>query len=200
MTAHATPTGNTYDKYATSNPVEQWTMRGFMLALDEMVAGLTPRRILEIGVGEGHVMAHIRERFPDVPIVGLDLPDDELGADWRTQGLPCMFGDATTLPFPDDSFDLVLAIEVLEDVARPEHALAELSRVCSGTFVASVPFEPLWRTGNVLRGRYVKALGNTPGHVNHWTRWGFRRFVETRFHVQQVRSPLPWTMTRAIPR
>jgi SAM-dependent methyltransferase len=165
-----------------------------------MVAGLTPRRILEIGVGEGHVMTHIRERFPGRPLVGLDLPDDELGADWRARGLPCMFGDATTLPFPDDSFDLVLAIEVLEHVARPDHALAELSRVCSGTFVASVPFEPIWRAGNVLRGRYVKALGNTPGHVNHWTRWGFRRFVESRFHVQQVRSPMPWTMTRAIPR
>ena len=51
-----------------------------------------------------------------------------------------MFGDATTLPFPDDSFDLVLAIEVLEHVPGPEAALSELARVCSGTFVASVPF------------------------------------------------------------
>src|SRR6188508_1550096 len=78
MTAQATPTGNTYDKYGSTNPVEQRMMRGFMRALDEMVAGLTPRRILEIGVGEGHVMTHIRERFPDRPLVGLDLPDDEL--------------------------------------------------------------------------------------------------------------------------
>jgi len=199
-TPAATPTGNTYDKYGSSHPLEQRMMRGFMRALDEMMAGLTPRRILEIGVGEGHVMARVRERFAGVPLVGLDLPDDDLGADWRKQGLPCMFGDATTLPFPDDSFDLVLAIEVLEHVPAPDNALSELSRVCSGTFVASVPFEPIWRAGNVLRGRYVKGLGNTPGHVNHWTRWGFRNFVESRFHVQQVRSPLPWTMTRAIPK
>ena len=102
-----------------------------------------------------------------------------------------MFGDATTLPFPDDSFDLVLAIEVLEHVPTPDHALSELSRVCSGTFVASVPFEPIWRAGNIVRRRYVKALGNTPGHVNHWTRWGFRKFVGTRFHVQQVAQPAP---------
>ena len=45
----------------------------------------------------------------------------------------------------------------------------------------------------------ITSLGNTPGHVNHWTRWGFHKFVESRFHVQQVRSPLPWTMVRAIP-
>jgi SAM-dependent methyltransferase len=196
----STPTGNTYDKYAATNPIERRLMRGFLRALDEMLAGLAPRRILEIGVGEGEVMSRVRERFPGVPLVGLDLPDDALRAEWREKGLPCMFGDATTLPFPDDSFDLVLAIEVLEHVPGPEAALAELSRVCSGTFVASVPFEPVWRVGNILRGRYVKQLGNTPGHVNHWTRWGFQRFVERRFHVQQTRSPLPWTMTRAIPR
>jgi ubiquinone/menaquinone biosynthesis C-methylase UbiE len=171
-----------------------------MRALDEMLAGLAPRRILEIGVGEGHVMSRVRERFPGVPLVGVDLPDEALRDEWREQDLACMFGDATTLPFPDDSFDLVLAIEVLEHVPTPDAALAELSRVCSGTFVASVPFEPIWRAGNILRRRYVKQLGNTPGHVNHWTRWGFQKFVESRFHVQQVRSPLPWTMARAIPR
>jgi SAM-dependent methyltransferase len=196
--ATTTPTGNTYDKYGSSNPIEQRMMRGFMRALDDMLAGLAPRRILEIGVGEGHVMSRVRERFPGVPLVGVDLPDEALSDEWKEQGLPCMFGDATTLPFPDDSFDLVLAIEVLEHVPGPEAALAELARVCSGTFVASVPFEPIWRAGNVLRRRYVRDLGNTPGHVNHWTRWGFHTFVETQFHVQQTRSPLPWTMTRAI--
>jgi len=196
----ATPTGNTYDKYGTTNGLEQRMMRGFMSSLDDMLGGLAPRRILEIGVGEGHVMTRLRERFPGIPMVGLDLPDEALSDDWRARGLPCMFGDATTLPFPDDSFDLVLAIEVLEHVPTPDHALTELARVCSGTFIGSVPFEPIWRAGNIARRRYVKDWGNTPGHVNHWTRWGFRKFVGTRFHVQQVRSPLPWTMTRAIPR
>ena len=60
-----------------------------------------------------------------------------------------------------------------------------------------VPFEPLWRIGNMARRRYLRQLGNTPGHVNHWTRWGFRRFVARRFAVDAVSSPLPWTMVRA---
>jgi len=195
--AGSTPTGNTYDKYATTNSFEQRMMRGFMRALDEMTDGLTPRRILEIGVGEGHVMTRVRERFPGVPLVGLDLPDDDLGADWRAKGLPCMFGDATTLPFPDDTFDLVLAIEVLEHIPGPAAALAELARVGRRDLVASVPFEPIWRAGNMARRRYVQDWGNTPGHVNHWTRWGFRRFVAEQFTVEQVASPLPWTMVRA---
>ena len=190
----ATPKGNTYDKYGTTNGLEQRMMRGFMDSLDDMLGGLAPRRILEIGVGEGHVMTRLRERFPGIPMVGLDLPDDALSDDWRARGLPCMFGDATTLPFPDDSFDLVLAIEVLEHVPGPEAALAELSRVCSGTFVASVPFEPIWRAGNIVRRRYVRQFGNTPGHVNHWSRRGFTALLSRHGEVVETRSPFPWTM------
>jgi SAM-dependent methyltransferase len=193
------PTGNTYDKYATTNPLEQRMMRGFMAALDGMLEGPPPPRILEVGVGEGHVTARVRERFPEAAIVGVDLPDDELAGDWRTAGLACVFGDATRLPAPDRAFDLVLAIEVLEHIPGPDAALAEMARVCSGTLIASVPFEPVWRLGNLARGRYVRQLGNTPGHVNHWTTWGFRRFVATRFDLERVANPLPWTIVRATP-
>ena len=110
-----------------------------------------------------------------------------------------MFGDATTLPFPDDSFDLVLAIEVLEHVPGPTSrsascrgcARARSSRRCRSSRSGGPATSPA--------GRYVRQLGNTPGHVNHWTRWGFQRFVASRFHVQQTCAPLPWTMVRAIP-
>jgi SAM-dependent methyltransferase len=203
MTAPASmpvPTGNTYDKYATTNPLERRMMQGFMAALDEMLDGLAPRRILEIGVGEGHVTERIGERFPGAAIVGVDLPDDELAGDWRAAGLACVFGDATRLPVPDGAVDLVLAIEVLEHIPGPDAALAELARVCSGTLIASVPLEPIWRAGNLARGRYVRDLGNTPGHVNHWTRRGFTRWMTREFTVERVKSPLPWTMVRATSR
>jgi SAM-dependent methyltransferase len=197
MTAPASmpvPTGNTYDKYATTNPLERRMMQGFMAALDEMLDGLAPRRILEIGVGEGHVTERIGERFPGAAIVGVDLPDDELAGDWRAAGLACVFGDATRLPVPDGAVDLVLAIEVLEHIPGPDAALAELARVCSGTLVASVPFEPIWRAGNFARGRYVRDLGNTPGHVNHWSKRAFVALLSRYGTVQEARSPFPWTM------
>jgi SAM-dependent methyltransferase len=195
--ATATPTGNTYDKYASTNPLERRMMAGFLRALDAMLDGRAPSRILEIGVGEGEVMARVHTRFPDVAVIGLDLPDEHLAEHWHRAGLPCCFGDATRLPFPDDAFDLVLAIEVLEHIPDPDAALAELARVGRGELIASVPFEPIWRAGNLARRRYVQDWGNTPGHVNHWTRWGFRRFVAERFDVDRIASPLPWTMIRA---
>jgi ubiquinone/menaquinone biosynthesis C-methylase UbiE len=195
------PTGNTYDKYGSTNPIEQRMMRGFLTALDDMLdaaaATATPQRILEIGVGEGIVTRRVIERFPDASVLGLDLPDDGLAVDWAERALTCVFGDAATLPFPNDAFDLVLAIEVFEHLPDPDAALHELARVCSGSLIASVPFEPVWRIGNMVRGRYLRAFGNTPGHVNHWTSRSFTRLVGSHFSVADRANPMPWTMVRA---
>lgn len=192
--------GNTYDKYATTNPVERRMMDGFFAALDACLSGLAPQRIVEVGAGEGHVTRRLRDRFPDATVIGLDLPDESLAAHWAALGVPMFQGDATRLPFPDASVDLVVCLEVLEHVPGPERALAELARVCGGTAVLSVPREPIWRVGNMARGRYLGDLGNTPGHVNHWSARSFERFVATRFEVEHRTRPLPWTMLRTHPR
>ena len=60
-----------------------------------------------------------------------------------------------------------------------------------------MPFEPIWRIGNMARGRYLRDLGNTPGHVNHWTNRGFTTLVGTHFEVVDRATPLPWTMVLA---
>ena len=203
MSAESTPVvpvGNTYDKYASQNPIEKAMMRRFLASLDRMVDGLHPAAILEVGVGEGEILQRMMARFPEATALGLDLPDDELAAEWERRGLPTEFGDVSALRFGDAEFDLVMAIEVLEHVPDPDAALAELARVCRGVVVLSVPSEPVWRIGNMARGRYLRQWGNTPGHVNHWGKRGFVRAVSRHFEVEDVASPLPWTMLRARPR
>ena len=191
------PTGNTYDKYASKNPVERKLMDGFFAALDASLPATAPARILEVGVGEGEVTARLAARWPDATFCGVDLPDPELAGHWDGKGFSPLFGDIGQLPFPDDSFDLVLCIEVLEHVPYPELALAELSRVARRDLVASVPREPIWCGLNLARGKYLKDLGNTPGHINHWSKKAFAELVGRRFDVRAVRSPLPWTMVAA---
>jgi len=192
--------GNNYDKYASTNPVEQRMMRGFFDSLDHMLEGLEPTTVVEVGAGEGRVTERLVERFPDATVIGLDLLDDDLAGDWSDLGLPMFFGDATRLPFADRSIDLVVGLEVLEHVPGPDAAIREIARVCRRTAVLSVPREPIWRVGNMARARYLSDLGNTPGHVNHWSSRTFERFVETEFEVRAARRPLPWTMVRATPR
>ncbi len=191
------PTGNTYDKYASKNPVERRLMAGFFAALDASLPAATPASILEVGVGEGEVTERVASRWPGAHIVGLDLPDPELASHWAGRGFAPLFGDIGRLPFRDDQFDLVLAIEVLEHVPFPELALAEIARVARRHVVVSVPREPIWRAANLARGKYPRDLGNTPGHINHWGKRSFAEMVGRRLHVRSVHTPLPWTMVAA---
>lgn len=191
------PTGNTYDKYATANPIERRLMTGFFACLDDLLPLQPPAAVLEVGVGEGEVTRRVRQRYPTAPFVGIDLPDDELAGSWRANGLAGTFADIARLPFDDGAFDLVLAIEVLEHVPDPAAALAELSRVSRADLVLSVPREPIWRIANMARGKYLTSLGNTPGHIQHWSTRGFAALVGRHLHVRDVRAPFPWTMVGA---
>jgi ubiquinone/menaquinone biosynthesis C-methylase UbiE len=96
--------------------------------------------------------------------------------------------------FPAGSFDLAAAIEVLEHVPDPERTMAEMARVAARHVLVSVPREPLWRGLNLARGAYVRDLGNTPGHVNHWSKRSFVRAARRHGVVIEARSPFPWTM------
>lgn len=192
--------GNNYDKYASTNPVEKKMMAGFFAALDHMLRGLTPSVVVEFGAGEGRITQHLVKSFPTASVIGLDLPDDELAADWQSIDVPMFFGDATRLPLTDKSVDLIVGLEVLEHIPDPARALREISRVCRGTAILSVPREPIWRIGNIARGRYVGALGNTPGHVNHWSARSFKQFVGEHLDVTETAQPLPWTMLQATPK
>jgi hypothetical protein len=69
-----------------------------------------------------------------------------------------------------------------------------MARVASRWLLVSVPHEPLWRMLNVARGAYLRQLGNTPGHLNHWTQRGFVALLGRYGQIVQTRSPFPWTM------
>lgn len=89
------------------------------------------------------------------------------------------------------------ALETLEHLDDPLAALRELKRVSRKYVIVSVPREPLWRILNCARGKYLGALGNTPGHINHWSTRGIRRFVAQELTVIDHRTPLPWSMVLA---
>jgi 2-polyprenyl-3-methyl-5-hydroxy-6-metoxy-1,4-benzoquinol methylase len=191
------PTGNTFDKYGSSNPVVKRLMGGFHSTLDELWAAAAPRSILDVGCGEGVLTAEWAERLGDGRIVGIDLDDPKLRADWERRSRPNLefrVEEATSLSFADGEFDMACAIEVLEHVPEPEATLAEMARVASRHLLVSVPREPLWRGLNVARGAYLRDLGNTPGHVNHWSKRAFVAELSRYGTVEEARSPFPWTM------
>jgi len=192
------PTGNTFDKYGSTNPVVRRLMAGFERTLDELFTRAAPRSILDLGCGEGVLTEQWATRLGDGRVVGVDLEDPKLAAEWASRAranLELRALDVTGgLPYGDGEFSLVCATEVLEHVPAPERVVAEMARVASSHLLVSVPHEPLWRALNVVRGAYVRQLGNTPGHINHWSKREFVRMLSRHGDVLEARSPFPWTM------
>ena len=191
------PTGNTYDKYGSRNPVVRRLMTGFHDALDDLWERATPESVLDVGCGEGVLTAEWAERLGDRRIIGIDLDDPKLRAEWAGRERPNLdfrVEEATSLTFADGEFDMATAIEVLEHVPEPERTVAEMARVAQSWLLVSVPREPLWRGLNMARGAYWGSLGNTPGHVNHWSKRGFVSLLSRYGTVEEARSPFPWTM------
>jgi SAM-dependent methyltransferase len=190
-------TGNTYDKYGSTNPVVRRLMAGFEATLDELMRAADPRSLLDIGCGEGVLTQQWARRLGDRRVVGIDLEDPKLRAEWAKRSAPNLeyrAMAAENLPFADSEFDVATAIEVLEHVPDPEHTLAEMARCAERHLIVSVPREPLWRMLNMARGAYWRSLGNTPGHLNHWSKRSFESLLSRHGKVIEARSPFPWTM------
>ena len=190
-------TGNTYDKYGSTNPVVKKLMGNFESTLSELFSIAAPQSLLDVGCGEGVLVHEWALELGDKRVVGIDLEEPSIQAGWAQRQAPNLeykIMHAENLPFADGEFDVATAIEVLEHVPDPEHTVAEMARCASRWLLVSVPREPLWRGLNMARGAYIKELGNTPGHVNHWTKRSFVSMLSQHGEVVQARSPFPWTM------
>ncbi len=195
--AEGTVTGNTYDKYGSTNPVVRRLMAGFERTLEELFTQADAKSLLDVGCGEGVLIHKWAQRLAPSRVVGIDLEDPAIQAEWVNRQAPNLeyrIMKAENLPFADGEFDLATAIEVLEHVPDAEHTVAEMARVASGHLLVSVPREPLWRGLNMARGAYVKDFGNTPGHLNHWSKRSFVSLLSQHGEVVEARSPFPWTM------
>jgi SAM-dependent methyltransferase len=189
-------------KYEKGGRVGGWLVDRFFGAVESLCAGQRSARVLEVGCGEGYSTERLlRFLGPDVELRALDTEQRLVdAAARRNPRVSVRLGSIYALEEPDASVDLVLALEVLEHLEEPRRALAELRRVARGAVITSVPREPLWRFLNLCRFRYLGALGNTPGLVQHWSSGAFLRLVEDYGEVTAVRTPIPWTIVRWSPR
>ncbi len=186
--------GNVYDKYGTRNPLSRALMRGFLGAVTQLYQRIAPASVLEVGCGEGRLAHHLvtsaarPERFVASDI---DLGAAAAGLDRLIELQRASIYD---LPFEDASFDMVVCCEVLEHLGDPHRGVAEIARVSRRAVLLSTPREPLWRLLNVARARYLRDLGNTPGHVQHFSSGSLERLARRRLVILDRRTPPPWTV------
>jgi ubiquinone/menaquinone biosynthesis C-methylase UbiE len=104
---------------------------------DAMIAayGIQPgMRVLDVGSGKGFILHDFREALPGLEVAGIDV--SQYGVDHTMDSVKpfCRVGSATSLPWPDRHFDLVISINTLHNLYNYElwQAFGEIERVARG--------------------------------------------------------------------
>ena len=173
--------GNVYDKYASSNPVERRLVAGFLghlSASSRRARGA--REAHEVGCGEGELA--IRLARAGLRVRGSDVSAEVIEEARRRAAAAGVEIDYRAAPVEAlepryDAAELVVCCEVLEHLADPDAALATLAGLARPWLLVSVPREPLWRASTSPGSATSRELGNTPGHLGHWSKRGFVAFL-----------------------
>ncbi len=112
------------------------------LFVEFAIRAAKPRTVLDFGCGTGSQLTRpLAEAFPDVSFVGVD--SDATTIDWarRQPALPNLFYAVQDGGAPDQSFDLIIASEVLEHVEQPGNLLRQFHDKLTdgGRLVVTVP-------------------------------------------------------------
>ena len=163
--------------------------------------------MLDVGCGEGRHIFGVMQNYPDIKCIGLDMDKDSLnkaenGYEYfesiSNAGVDFLKGSAYSLPFPNNSFDLVVCSEVLEHLHEYNDAVREIHRVLKpgGKFYASVPASWPEKICWILSKDYQNQPGghlrifNQRKLVSEIKNSGFKFLSSEKFH--SIHSPYWW--------
>jgi len=189
-------TTTNFEKHTTKNPVGRVFLNNFLNTVVETTRPLQINSVLDVGCGEGFTLARLQKEKIGKEWQGIE-PDEtarELGKKLYPK-VDIKTGDIYSLPYKSNSFDLVMATEVLEHLENPKKAYRELLRVSKKYVLISVPNEPWFTLQRMARFQNILHLGAHPEHIQHWTARAFTKFVKIRGVKLEARKfPIPWTM------
>jgi ubiquinone/menaquinone biosynthesis C-methylase UbiE len=224
-----------YDVAAGPKKPAAWRWRGRKLALDGMAAArlrapllaavierLEPKKVLEVGCGNGINLFSLAGDFPDVEFTGIDLTPAGIEAAKAVQAQdkmpaalaeyiplpnpdPTAFkritfvqGSAAELPFADGEFDLVYTVLAVEQMERiREEALAEIARVSRGHVLMLEPFKDANRKS--VRRLYAVSRNYFRGSIKDLARFGLEPVWATDDFPQEAFLGSPLVLSRKAP-
>ena len=181
-----------YQKFQSSNPVVRFLLNKFYSDIEKIVAGMEYQSLLDAGCGEGITLQKLASRLPP-KVTAFDI--DPVCVEYAKQKFPSVnfcTADITETPFGDNSFDVSIALEVLEHLPEPQKGLKELLRLTQKHIILSVPHEPYFILGSLLRGKYLKHFGRHPEHIQTWSLSGFEKFLAGCNVKYRILKSFPW--------
>lgn len=186
-------------EYESSNFISRYLYNRFFRSIKEVIDSLEPNiRILEVGCGPGESSRRITSFLKNQYFEASEYDPRLVKKLQETKPKFRVIEESVyEMKRENNSFDLVIMLEVLEHLDDVEKALSELFRVSSKYVLVSVPMEPVWRILNLVRFKYVSDLGNTPGHINHFTPSKLKRLISKFGKVVLLKKPFPWLLCLA---
>lgn len=180
-------TGNYFDKYHSKNPLIRHAVNKYLAALGGFLDKIKMEKILDLGCGEGEIIKFLKQKYKPAYVKAYDI-DVGLLKDLKKQ-FPSYDFEIRYLEkdlVEHEEYDLVLCLEVLEHIKEHKQALTNIKKIKAPYFIFSVPNEPFFRLANLARFKYVKRLGNTPGHINNFTYSQFKKLIKQTFPNSQI--------------
>jgi len=126
-----------YDEYHSAGQDSEHDISLFFLS--SVLELNASKSILDVGAGTGRVMKFLSKKFDHIQVTGLE-PVESLREIAYSKGISrndLLAGDGYSIPFPDNSFDIVSEFGVLHHVKHPEKMLREMIRVSKqGIFIS----------------------------------------------------------------
>lgn len=185
-------------KYEDTSMIAKYLVDSYFKSVEKLLQKTnTITNAHEIGSGEGRSTMRLDKMVPNLS--ASEYVEDLVTLAKKNNPNTTVFQESVySLQYEDKSVDLVFLLEVLEHLDYPEAALEEIKRVSKKYLILGVPREPLWCFLNMCRFKYLKDFGNTPGHLNHWSKKKLIKLIEAKFgKVIAIESPIPWTIVLA---
>ena len=166
------------EKHLSKNPLVKHANRKLKKDILKVLKNLEVKTILDIGCGEGFITREIGKKFPKVKIVAVDPQKKYIKYAkkfHKLKNISFKEGDLDSNSLKK-KFDLVILTEVLEHLQNPRQALKKIRKLSNKYILLTVPNEPFFRLGNLFALKYVKDLGNSPGHLHNWTKNQLSKF------------------------
>jgi len=190
-------------KYKTQKALSRSLIGNFLTKVVVMVEKNQPKSILDVGCGKGFVVSFLKRHLEkstaeQIDFWGFDISSENIQVARKVLGEEKAFvADIYEIDLPERSFDLVLALEILEHLEKPRKALKQLQKITKRNILLSVPLEPYFGFSNLLFRRKMKEIKKEESRINKWTKGKFVNLVDKYFEVEEVTISFPWLLVLA---
>jgi ubiquinone/menaquinone biosynthesis C-methylase UbiE len=173
-------TSGKYFRFST-----KWIAGIFIKTILSHLEKTNPDTILDAGCGTGYLTDIIQNTI-DADIVCCDRDPTRLLFAKNWFNLETVLADINYLPFKTSSFDMVIAMEIIEHIPNTDTALSEIGRVSAKNVIITVPNEPFFMLANFLRGKNIRSYGNPPDHIRHFNKKTLKSDLSAYFQKIEI--------------